>query len=151
MEYKIDLSKYIGEYTVEQAKEIISKIQLDIENTVPKPIMERVKNFEDVLKVLKIDSFKQKQDETLDEFSYRKLKLIARALNEDWQPDWSNSSEWKYYPYFRFVSGSGFACDAYGYQLTGTAVGSRLCFKTSKLAEYAGKTFSKEYNDYLSL
>lgn len=90
--------------------------------------------------------------------SHAKLVIITEALNEGWKPDWKNSSEWKYYPWFRMSSGSGLACDDYACDYSDSnvgyshsSVGSRLCFKTSELAEYAGNQFKELYEDYFLL
>ena len=86
----------------------------------------------------------------VDEIAYRKIKLIVEALNEGWKPDWTNSSEYKYYPWFKMggSSGSGFLFDGYDYWHTSSDCGYRLCFKSSELAKYAGKQFEGLYRDY---
>ncbi len=80
-----------------------------------------------------------------------KLSIIARALNEGWTPDWKDGNQYKYYPYFK-QNGAGF-----GFSFTFCAdwhsvarCGSRLCFKSSELAMYAGKQFEAIYNDFLN-
>jgi hypothetical protein len=82
--------------------------------------------------------------------AHAKLIIIAKALNEGWVPDWSNWDEYKYYPWFDMQpsSGSGFAYGDYDFWSTYSSVGSRLCFKSSELAEYAGKQFEGLYKDY---
>ena len=32
--------------------------------------------------------------------AFLKLRIITAALNQGWAPDWTNSNEWKYYPWF---------------------------------------------------
>lgn len=114
-------------------------------------ITDRVKTFEDACEVLGFDPVKFEIDGDFDALTisaYRKLIVVARALNEGWEPDWTNSGEYKYYPYFKASSGSGLSygdCD-HGYSYA--TVGSRLCFKTSELARYAGTQFIDLYNDY---
>jgi hypothetical protein len=124
-------------------------INLFGKKTFLKSVQERIKTMDDVYSELGVTS---------DEYSnipfyvkaFIKVCQIAESLNEGWQPDWSNSNEYKYYPWFsNFVSGSGFACDDYGCNDSDTSIGSRLCFKTEELAQYAGKQFEKEYNEYL--
>lgn len=95
---------------------------------------------------------------TDDELAFRELKLIARALNQEdgtpWEPDWSNWDENKYYPWMRVdtsdgnVAGSGFSDYAYYCGGAVTGVGSRLCFKSSDLAMYAGRQFSDIYKRF---
>ena len=109
----------------------------------PKDITERIKSFDDVLKHLEIvpvDFAKQCDRLAPDEVAYRKVKLIAEALNEGWKPDWTNSSEYKYLPWFKMggSSGSGFAYNDYDNWNTDSTCGSRLCFKSIELARYAG-------------
>ena len=35
----------------------------------------------------------------LDEVAYQKLRIITAALNEGWEPDFTNDDEYRYYPY----------------------------------------------------
>lgn len=84
------------------------------------------------------------------EIAFMKLKTIFKAankMNNDWKADYSNSSQYKYYPYFVWRS-SGFRYG--GAYCTGTnaRTGSRLCCGTSDDAEYIGKKFEDLYNDY---
>lgn len=78
-----------------------------------------------------------------------KLFIIAEALNDGWKADWSDSSQWKYTPWFRVTKSRGSASGLayYGYAIwdSYSSVGSRLCFKSSDLAEYAGKQFKSLY------
>ncbi|MDR3026017.1 hypothetical protein [Chryseobacterium sp.] len=122
----------------------------------PKNIKERIKDFHDVLEVLGIDADDfEEENEGLeeDELAYRQIKLIVKALNEGWTPDWTNSSEAKYFPWFKMgsSSGSGFSFGDYAYWRTASYVGSRLCFKSRELAEYAGKQFTEIYKKYMTI
>jgi hypothetical protein len=83
---------------------------------VPK-ITDRVKTFDDACKVigLKPDDYgtlhtpKQITQYQKHLYAHLKLMIIAEALNEGWKPNWDDSSEWKYYPYFDMRSkGAGF-------------------------------------------
>lgn len=78
-----------------------------------------------------------------------KLEFLVESLNEGWTPDWSNSRQYKYTPYFKW-NGTGFSYDIFNCWDSATDVSSRLCFKSAELAEYAGKQFEKEYNEYLN-
>lgn len=87
--------------------------------------------------------------------AYYKLIVIARALNEGWEPDWTNGDQPKWVPWFYFDreknKTAGFADAATCYAPTSTyaLLGSRLCFKTEALAEYAATQFETLYNDYI--
>ncbi|WP_317899445.1 hypothetical protein [Aurantibacillus circumpalustris] len=114
--------------------------------------MKKIKTFEDALKALKL-GFTPPEGLSKDELAYMKLKIIAQALNDGWKPNWNNWDEWKYYPWFRMGDdggspGVGFSDNDYGLVYSNSTVGSRLCFKSSELAEYAGKQFEELYKDY---
>lgn len=70
-----------------------------------RPITERVKTFEDACQILGIDAEAiQEQWESagldmIDEIAYQKLRIITAALNEGWEPDFTNTDEYRYYPY----------------------------------------------------
>lgn len=80
----------------------------------------------------------------------RKMMIIAAALNEGWVPDFSNSNQYKYYPWFGYKAGFGFSHSACVGSHSITLLGSRLCFKSKDLAEYAGKQFQDIYNEFLN-
>jgi hypothetical protein len=72
-----------------------------------RPITERVKTFEDACKELGEDhklvqQFKAIQEaiaEDKEATAYFKLGIITAALNEGWEPDFTNDDEYRYYPY----------------------------------------------------
>lgn len=119
-------------------------------------ITDKVKSFKDACKVLGMDAVlpdvsvipKEDQKAIID---YYKVIIIARALNGDWTADWEDSSQKKWYPWFKMKSGFGLSDTAYDFTRTGAHVGSRLCFKTEKLALYAGTKFEKYYKNFLTI
>lgn len=128
-----------------------------VKQVAPKDITKRVKTYADACAVLGIEPMNEdvftKLGFTKDEIAYRKLKTIAEALNEGWRPDWANSNEYKYWPWFVYNHGAraGFSCAATARTASyaRTDVGSRLCYKTRELATYAGRQFEGIYNDLL--
>lgn len=111
-----------------------------------------IKTFEDACEALGITNESHTpifdEDEAPDEIAYKKLKVIVAAINQGWQPDWSNSDQYKYYPYFNLSSGSGFSgrgCD-FGYSYS--SVGSRLCFESKEKCLYAAEQFKSIYKDF---
>lgn len=124
----------------------------------PKDIKERVKTFEDALAIVGAsENLKMLLDyngidkDMLASVAHAKLSIIAKALNEGWAPDWEDSDDYKYYPWFEYKAGVGFSDSNCERWRTVTSVGSRLCFKSSELALYAGKQFQGLYNDLFSL
>ena len=118
-----------------------------------KDIKERIKTFDDVLdyhNLIAEDFFNQCSNLSTDEIAYRKIKLIAEALNEGWTPDWSNGEWDKWYPWFDFNDSSSagrFSFDGSADQDSLSNVGSRLCFKSEELADYAGTQFLELYRE----
>ena len=107
-----------------------------------------------------------------DIVAYLKLRIITAALNEGWTPQFTED-EYRYFPWFWLYTkeeiakmdkeerkkvvlfggdahngasaGFAYANTAYAPSYTYASVGSRLCFKSSALAEYAGKQFAEIY------
>lgn len=146
----------------------------------PKNVMERIKTFEDACNELGIDHNEWMQDKKelgleADVIAYLKLRIIAAALNEGWQPQFAED-EYRYFPWFclytqseidemseedksrvvcrsfsnaNAIGGVAYAYASYGSSDTGTHIGSRLAFKTRELAEYAGRQFVEIWADYV--
>lgn len=109
-----------------------------------------------------------------DLYAYHKLRIITAALNEGWEPQFTKG-EYRYYPLFSLYSkeqldkagnewqqehritpvdnalfGGAALGFAYAYSCIAPSypvadVGYRLYFKSSNLAEYAGKQFADIY------
>ncbi|MCC6867050.1 MAG: hypothetical protein IT280_12920 [Ignavibacteria bacterium] len=121
----------------------------------------KIKSFEDACKARKIDPKALPEVSMLPVIhqkaivAHYKLIIIAEAINDGWQPNWNDSNEWKYYPWFEVETdedrpaGFGFSCTSYVGWSTITSVGSRLCFKTRETAVYAGKQFADLYKEYM--
>lgn len=124
-------------------------------------ITDRVKTYEDACKVLGVEPINEQnakaQGFRSDEIARRKLETIAAALNEGWKPDWNNTDQYKYYPYFyiqenaKGKGSAGLSCAAARASAACAAamLGSRLCFYASRLARYAGNQFTDLYEQIL--
>ena len=139
--------------------------------------MERVKTFEDACRELGeehpfvrsyngyTNNIHENNKNDTDILAYLKLRIICAALNEGWEPQFTED-EWRYYPWFYLYTqadlddmedsekkerrmiytgdyqtefaGFGFAnsCDAPSDTIA--RIGSRLCLRTSDLAVYCG-------------
>lgn len=152
-------------------------------------VMERVKTFQDAVNELGDDNPLVQQFVCVcniafnnssvkfdaDIIAYLKLRIIAAALNEGWEPQFTED-EYRYYPYFYFYTkeeyeqlsdadkkrcvgrsyGSAFASGGLVYANTDvgsansvTLDGVRFAFKTRELAEYAGKQFINIWADFV--
>ncbi len=121
--------------------------------------MKKLKTFEacckklgkDPVKELPYPKPKNAVQKTLN--AYAKLFIIAEALNEGWVPNWADTNQSKYYPWFYFkedkkaLSGFGLSYLVCVDGHSDSGVGSRLCFKSRELGEYAGKQFIKIYEE----
>lgn len=118
-------------------------------------ITERVKTFEDVCAEAGVDpkDYEIFGDATPEEEylnNFRKLLLIVGVLNEGWKPDYTNTSEYKYYPWFQYTAGSGFSLNDVEPTDTGSHVGARLSYRTRDLAKFAATQFQDIYNQFLT-
>lgn len=121
-------------------------------------ITDRVKSFEDACQVLGISTnvpevkgLPRKHQKAI--IANYKLIVIAEALNEGWKPNWQDSDEYKYYPWFDMSNPAGVGCSSARRAASRTAanLGSRLCLKNRELAIYFGQTFTDLFNDSLLL
>ena len=124
-------------------------------------ITDRVKSYADACKVLGIEPMNEQnmkaQGFRPDEVARRKLETITEALNEGWKPDWNNTDQYKYYPYFFIrendkaegTAGLAYANTVNAASLASARIGSRLCFHDSDTARYAGNTFTELYEQIL--
>jgi hypothetical protein len=123
--------------------------------------MAQIKTFEGACKVLghdpvkvlpKATGFPKQHQKAL--IATAKLIIINEALNfvdngkKKWVPNWNNTSEGKYYPWF-WMDKPGFRLGACGYADSHTSVGARLVYRTRALAEYAAKQFKTLYRDMM--
>ena len=117
-------------------------------------ITDRIKTYEDACVELGVEPLDEKKLRSFgftdDEINYRKLKTVTKALNEGWVPDWTNSNQAKWYPYFRLSSGAFvFAASYFADSTADAGYGSRLCFPSDELATYAGKQFTDTYKGFM--
>ena len=156
-----------------------------------RPVTERIKTFEDACRELGekhslVQAYRQLLEtatcedymrETFgaDMVSYMKLRIICAALNEGWEPQFTED-EWRYYPWFWLYTqdeidnmdedekkerclmstgdyqtgyaGLAFAGSRNAPSASNTNIGSRLCLKSDTLAVYAGKQFMSLWADF---
>lgn len=75
--------------------------------------------------------------------SFVRIKQLERYFNQSWIPDWSNSSEDKYYLWYKVKNSSWvFGGVNYHNYCSGTAVGF---YKTEKIAKHIQTYFNSEY------
>lgn len=152
-----------------------------------RPVTERIKTFEDACAALGnhalVNQYRRIAEEqnppmdgtATDLIAYLKLRIITAALNEGWEPQFTQDEE-RWFPWHilwteeelaskdeewkrdrRLTTmqnhrgewaGLAFACSDHAPSLSGAHIGSRLCFKSDTLAEYAGKQFIDLWMDF---
>ena len=155
------------------------------------PVTERIKTFEDACRelgdkhpfVATYNFFyegceewsKDNKPNKADEIAYHKLRIITAALNEGWQPKFTEN-EWRWYPWFYLytegelaemddewkkkstvIATDGYETEFVGFASAGSdsapsstvaVTGFRLCYKSEELAEYSGRQFIDLWEDF---
>ena len=110
-------------------------------------ITDRIKNINDVYYELGINkSDFEKSFMFVEDLYAAKIRLITKVLNEGWEPNWNDSNEYKYFPWYE-IKGSGFFYSYYDGWYSSAYGGSRFAFKSRELCEYAQKTFNTEFEN----
>ena len=147
-----------------------------------KDVRKRIKTFEDACREIGIDAEAWNRDKISlglepDVLAFLKLRIIVKALNEGWEPQFTED-ECRYYPWFILytreeynkldeeeksrvvfrssndaVALGGVSCASafYDSSYAGAFIGVRLAFKTSELAAYCGRQFLDIWADFVFL
>ena len=138
-----------------------------------KDVKERIKTFEDACREIGIDAEAWSRDKISlglepDVLAFLKLRIIVKALNEGWEPQFIED-EYRYYPWFILYTGEEYNkldeeeksrvvyrsnYDAYALSDSSSSsalIGVRLAFKTSELAAYCGRQFLDIWADFVFL
>ncbi len=162
---------------------------VDEQKSDNRPVTERIKTFEDACRelgkraesnegiaILLADYESNESNiKTKGMLTYMKLCIIAAALNEGWEPQFTKD-ETRYFPWFCLYTKEQYdelddeekgrcvirSCvsshAAYGFVNVGayndasfshSSIGSQLTFRTHELAAYAGRQFIEEWADFL--
>lgn len=147
-----------------------------------KDVRKRIKTFEDACHEIGIDAEAWNRDKISlglepDVLAFLKLRIIVKALNEGWEPRFTED-ECRYYPWFILYTGEeynkldeeeksrvvyrsynnayalgGVSCAyaVYDSSNANASIGVRLAFKTSELAAYCGRQFLDIWADFVFL
>lgn len=122
------------------------------------PITDRIKSFEDACdhvrpseELYKLATYKGNDPDIISLSEEAKLIIINRALNEDWEPNWSDSNERKWVPIFTEKPGFGLSLLYVAHWFSSATVGSRLCLKNEPLARYSATQFPEIWKNYLTI
>jgi hypothetical protein len=167
----------------DEQKKVLVELFGEIE---PKNVMERVKTFEDACRELGEDHRYVEQYRLftenvsplpVDVLAYYKIRIICAALNEGWTPDYTDESQYKYYPWIYYadedyvkrnpenkwhklclVGGdayNGSDCGSFcvlsynAFSYSSSPYASRSAYKSRELAIYAAEQFFDIYVDYM--
>lgn len=105
----------------------------------PENLFEKIKTYKDVCLEL------EENEETLP---YLKIKQIEKLFSQGWKKDWSNKSQYKYFPIFELTgSGWSYYCSHYRYSVSN---GEVAFYPDEKTSSFCGKTFIREYTEFLN-
>ena len=192
MEINIENAKAALKTADESVKKVLLALLPELKETeaqtaANRPITERVKTFEDACRELGEDHpfvlayqntnlrDPEVAEENRDILAYMKFRIIAAALNEGWEPQFTEDEE-RWYPWFTLWSekelseksdewkadrhlistgdysggwaGFAFAHSYIAPSCTIASIGSRFCFKSEALATYCGKQFISLWVDF---
>ena len=110
-----------------------------------------IKTFEDACASLGLSTDNElfSLSDSPDIIAYKKLVIIVRAINQGWVPDWNDSAQKKWWPWFLLSSGFGFGDSTYYCAYTYAGAGSRLCFESKDKADYCAKQFLEIYKQFI--
>lgn len=121
-----------------------------------KPLLERIKDFDDILKELSdkdvdVKEFRKLEKANVADYilNNQKAVLIAKALNAGWIPNWKDYSEYKYFVYKNYYN----SAPSLGYyRYYGSSLASaRLCFKNKESVVFAYTTFLEIYESFMNI
>ena len=154
-----------------------------------RPVTERIKTLEDacyelgeenvLVQAYRTAEFNTSgnQNDVSDVFAYLKLRVIAEALNEGWEPQFT-TDECRWYPWFFLctqedidnmdeenkkkiwlfggLSYNGSNCGiasalSHAWSYSYSSISARLAVKSEELAEYFGQQFIDIWADYVAL
>lgn len=192
MEIKLENAQAAFNTADENTKKVLLALlpelkEKEAQRAANRPITERVKTFEDACRELGADHpfvlayqntnlrDPEVSGDNRDFLAYMKLRIICAALNEGWQPAFTED-EWRWYPWFTLwteeelsekddewkskrvilptddysgdFAGFAFADSYYAPSSSNAHVGSRLCLKSEALATYCGKQFISLWADF---
>ena len=192
MEIKIESAKAALKTANESVKKVLLALlpelnEEEAQTAAKRPITERVKTFKDACRELGTDHpfvlayqntnlrDPEVAEANRDILAYMKLRIIAAALNEGWEPEFTED-EWRWYPWFtlwteeelseksdewkadrHLISTGDYLGSSAGFAFAGSGsapsnsnanFGSRLCFKSEALATYCGKQFISLWADF---
>ena len=192
MEIKIENAKAALKTADESVKKVLLALlpelnEEEAQTAANRPVTERIKTFEDACRELGNDHpmvlayqntnlrDPEVENENRDIIAYLKLRIVCAALNEGWEPRFTEDEE-RWYPWFYLWTDeelseksdgwkeaqalistepyigewAGFASahSRHAPSFTGANFGSRLCFKSEALATYCGKQFISLWADF---
>ena len=115
----------------------------------PQLIIDRVKTYEDALRVLGKKDFSRENLHNR-EIARRKLEIIIEALNEGWKPDFNDIKQSKWYCFSIGVNTClRFSSSTISHTSANTNFSVHLCLKSKEIADYVVEQFKDLYKEML--
>lgn len=123
----------------------------ETEITLTKEQLKQIENSNPMQKVFEYHNTTEEKFNKLykDVSEFAKAQEIERRIvnfyNKGEQPDWDNSNQYKYYPYFYL--GKNFSCNSYFSWISYSFVSARLCFLRKEDLLEAVEVFKEQYEN----
>lgn len=137
-------------------KELIRKY---FKINTPEKLIDKLKTWKDVLDYAKEKGYEFKlpyrentgirEERSLNALC--KIYLLAKVFNEEWVADFSNSNQYKYYPYFEKKNSGWVFCDVDSRSVVSSGWGALSLFKNRDIVNHIGNNqeFVSIYNEYI--
>ena len=133
------------------------KKQSELRRIIEQPcrdIKDVIKSYEDACliinrKILTINDFNifDCKDRNFQYYTHR-IATIIEALNEGWEPNFNDTNQKKWYPYFDMRNSCTFFASSYfSWCVTGVGFSGRLYLKNKELSDYLGTHFINEFKN----
>ena len=118
-------------------------------------LFDRIKNLDDIYEelgrtqpTLKDFSFLPKE-KRVKALSFIHIQAIEEVFNEGWVPNWKNTGEYKYYPYFEYKAQGGWSLFFCYFFFYSGSDGQPAFFKSKEIVGHVIRYFMFVYKDYL--
>ncbi len=143
-EFIFDENIEFEESFVKSMKQACTEDQLKVFKTIFKDYLKKEFDIFEYDTYSKVCKALKEKEQTIP---YLRIKQIEKLFNRGWKPNWKDTNEYKYYPYFTVGSGGGLVCN-FCYCRFNVYSGEVAFYKDKETAIFVGKTFINEYKSF---
>lgn len=136
----------------EASNEIKTLIEKNFKNSFEKDNINKLEtSYSNICKKLKTKVLTIKdfsflpKDQREKALNYHRIKNIELYFNDNWKPNYQNSNEYKYFPWFNLNASDGLVGFGDSYYHVVNSGGVVAVFKSKEISDHVGKTFWNFY------